>query len=539
MDAVKMDINFLDKPLYFLNLKSTGHAFIWEDIHGYLYRSGYNLPDYLDMLILLYLLLKSQRQDYNPKVILSRYEILKGCDLDVAVRYYSRLEESLRRWKNVNIEFKGTFYDGKKYKTMLFGIIDEAEIREEDKRVEVTFNKNWLVKVKESNFYKYINFEFYKLLKKPVSQRLYELMLPKCYDGKEWYIYAVNLGHRLGMAKRTVKTKQGTKEVMCASDVLVAMKPGFKEINQLCTESNICEKLKVHPTDLFTLQYRIEGTKQKRMLYITKKLVNPPANANANEPSVPAQPLELTEPFLAGILPVIHPEAEVALIPPADLPVLPKSESLSAPLSEQYEQGIVWIKYTVPDFNLRALDGMDKEKLAAYFPKLKEKFAHDMAKGKVDNPGAYLLTCIRHQWERIKSRKEKQEEVREHARKEKEAEEQRNKEKKERQAKEAELKKQQLGDLIKEHMKELAVSSSARWEKAKAMAEETKHASAFSIRLNFAKLVAKEFGIETGDLDIYFLAEMAGAFKQYQPQAIREIMEELEQRVRNDRRRSS
>jgi hypothetical protein len=542
MDSVKIDINFLDKPLYFLNLKSTGHTFIWEDIEGYIYRSGYNLPDYLDMLILLYLLLKAQRQDYNPKVVLSRYEILRGCDLDIAVRYYSRLEESLKRWSNVSIEFKGTFYDGKKYKTMLFGIIDDAEIREEDKRVEVKFNENWLLKVKESKFFKYLNFEFYKHLKKPVSRRLYELLLPKCYDGNEWYIYATNLGHHLGIAKRKIKTKQGIKEVMCASDVLVAMKPAFKEINQLSTVSDICEKLKIKPADLFTLHYTVQGTKQQRMLYIRKEPVNAP---NSNTELSPAQPLEFTEPPFAEILPTIYQEPlpNVSVTPnsPPALPKAPKqipaTENLPVPLLEQYEQGIAWIKKAVPDFNLHTLDEMEKEKLAAYFPKLKDKFAHDMAKRKVDHPGAYLLACIRYQWERIKTRKEKQEEALERIRKEREAEEQRNKEKKERQAKEAELKKQQFGDLVKENMDKLVVSAPDRWEEAKAMAEETKHVSAFSIRLYFTKLVAQELGIETVGLDIYFLAEMAGVFKQYQPQAIKEMMEKLEQRASHGHRR--
>ena len=88
-----MDINFLDKPLYFLNLKNNGKSFVWNDIKGYIYRTGYNLPDYLDMLILLYLTLRSQIQDYNSKLILSRHEILKGCGLDTGKKHYLRLEK--------------------------------------------------------------------------------------------------------------------------------------------------------------------------------------------------------------------------------------------------------------------------------------------------------------------------------------------------------------------------------------------------------------------------------------------------------------
>ncbi len=529
---LKMDINFLDKPLYFLNLKSVGKAFVWEDIKGYIYRSGYNLPDYFDMLILLYLLLKSQREGFKPEIVLSRYEILKECDLNLGERYYTRLEECLKRWKNVSIEFKGTFYDGKKYKTMLFGIIDNAEIREEDKRVVVKFNENWLVKVKESNFYKYLNFEFYKQLKKPVSRRLYELMLPKCYDGKEWYIYATNLGHHLGMAKRQIKKKQGTKEVvtkevMYASDVLMAMKAAFNEINQLSTVPDICEKLKISPNELFKLNYTVKGEKQKRMVYIKKEPVNSPT-VNTET----AQPLEFTESPFAGILSTIHqgPLPNVAPNPlalpkppdPCDSPKidpLPATENLPAQLLEQYEDGIAWIKQTVPDFNLRSLDKLEKENLAAYFPKLRDKFEHDMAKGKVDSPGAYLLECIRHQWERVKNRKEKQAEKDDCVRKRQKAEE----EKKERKEKEVMLKKEQLENLIKEHMEKLVDGASDRWEKAKDLAEKTQRASAFSIKINFSRLLAKELEIETEDFGIQFLAKIAQAFEQYQPQSIKEF----------------
>ena len=418
INSVKMDINFLDKPLYFLNLKSYGKAFVWEDINGYIYRSAYALPDYWDMLILLYLTLRSQREKYKTEVICSRYEILKGCGVtQEGKHHYQRLEESLKRWINVTIEFKGIFYDKKRYISMGFGILDDYKIDYETKKIHVRFNENWLLKVKESNFYKYLNFEFYKHLKKPVSRRLYELILPKCYDGKEWYIHATNLGHHLGIAKRHVKTRQGTKEVMYASDVLVAIKPAFKEINQLSTVPDICQKLKITPNDLFTLNYRVQGTRQDRILYIKKESVNSPNNTVQS----PAQPLEFTESPFAGILPTIYQELLPNItVNPNEQTSLPKKtkqsdktksplaaiENITAQLLEQYEQGIAWIKQTVPDFNLCLLDGMEKEKLAIYFPKLRAKVEAEMKKDKINNPGAYLWECIRNQWELPASSKE-------------------------------------------------------------------------------------------------------------------------------------
>ena len=294
-------------------------------------------------------------------------------------------------------------------------IIDDAKIREVDKRVVVKFNENWLIKVKESNFYKYLNFEFYKHLKKPISRRLYELMLPKCYDGKEWYVYATNFGLHLGMAKRKIKTKQGEKEVIYASDVLTAIKAGFKEINQLSTVPDICEKLKINPNDLFTLDYTVKGEKQKRVVYI-KKLSG---NSRDIEPS-PAQPLEFEDTIFSEKIPnaiTVHTLPEVTK---QKTPTMIEPFELSEELKKQYDEGIAWIKQIVPGFNFQNISTIDKNELAAYFPKLKAKIERDMKKSKksIDNLAGYILECLRNKWELPKpvdckkARLEKEEELR-------------------------------------------------------------------------------------------------------------------------------
>jgi len=142
-ETIKQDINFFDKPMWFQDMKHNGLGFVWKDIEGYEYRTGYKLPDKVDVIILLYLLMKSQKQEYTSEIKVTRYEILKQCGFDTrGSQYYERLKDSLKRWKNVAIEFKGTFYDGKTYLTMLFGIIDDAEVNEETGQVTVNFNEN-------------------------------------------------------------------------------------------------------------------------------------------------------------------------------------------------------------------------------------------------------------------------------------------------------------------------------------------------------------------------------------------------------------
>jgi hypothetical protein len=116
---------------------------------------------------------------------------------------------------------------------MIFHILDSAKIREEDKMIELEFNSDFLLKIKESQFFKYINFDYYKALKRPISQRLFEILC-KTFKGREsWEIDLVKLGTKLTLFKRKVSTRQGEKEVMYHSDVLVALKPAINEINKV------------------------------------------------------------------------------------------------------------------------------------------------------------------------------------------------------------------------------------------------------------------------------------------------------------------
>lgn len=266
--VVKIDINFFNKPLYFQNLKySIEKKFVWTDIDGFEYHSSYIPPDYVDAMILFYFLLRSQSEGYAEKIFLTRYEIIKNCGFSVCPKTYDRIENSLERWSAVYIKFEGTFYDNQEYLTKFFHIL-KGSVNKKTQKVEVVFDPDWLLKIKESNFFKYLNFNYYKSLKKPISRRLYELLSTKCYDGNEWHIRLTNLGNDLPIAKRKVHTKEGEKDVMYASDVLVAIKPGFNEINALANDKDVVKIAKALPGDIFTVQYRITGKDQERVIHI-------------------------------------------------------------------------------------------------------------------------------------------------------------------------------------------------------------------------------------------------------------------------------
>jgi myo-inositol-1-phosphate synthase len=183
--------------------------------------------------------------------------------------YYARLKDSLKRWSSVTIEFNGTFYDGKKYISMIFHILDSAKIREEDKMIELEFNSDFLLKIKESQFFKYINFDYYKALKRPVSRRLFEILC-KTFKGREsWEIDLVKLGTKLTLFKRKISTRQGEKEVMYHSDVLVALKPAINEINKVAENKELFKSLEIPASEAFSLEYHLK--KENKIIVFSKR----------------------------------------------------------------------------------------------------------------------------------------------------------------------------------------------------------------------------------------------------------------------------
>jgi hypothetical protein len=259
---IKQDINFLEYPLWFPSKVSEENGYVWKDKEGYTYRSAYKVPDKTDAIILFYLLLKAQKQDYQEKFILSQHELLKGCGFYGNSWYYERLEDSLRRWTGIMIEFKGTFYDGKKYKTLFFHILDSAKIREEDQKVEICFNPDFLLKIKESKFCKYINFQQYKALKRPISLRLFEILCKNFKGREEWPIDLVKLGAKLPLSKRKVQSLKAEKELLFHSDVLRAIKPAINEINRLAEDQKALEALGVKGKETFKINYSLSEDKK-------------------------------------------------------------------------------------------------------------------------------------------------------------------------------------------------------------------------------------------------------------------------------------
>jgi len=197
-DLFKQDIDFLEYPLWMLDHKSE-MGFVWEDRKGFVYRSGYYPPSRIDLIFLYFFLLESQKQGWSNELNFSQYQILKECGIQPGKSWRKRLKESLKRWATVVIEFEGTFYDGQSYKTMFFHIIDDSVIEKETGRVSIKLSSRWLETIKNSTFYKMLDFEELKSLRNPLSTRLYEI-LAKSFQGRSvWEIESRKLALKIPM----------------------------------------------------------------------------------------------------------------------------------------------------------------------------------------------------------------------------------------------------------------------------------------------------------------------------------------------------
>jgi hypothetical protein len=202
---VKQDIGFFEYPLWFQDsqmAEKTENGFIWADRDGFIYRAGYKPPTKLDSLFLLYLLYKNQEGGWNKTIEISRFEILKACGVGTSKREYKRLEDSLERWSMVRLEFKGTFYDGKTYQVMNFGVIDSWKIEEGSRKLQLEFSSLWLEKIKNSVYYKIIDFEQFKALRSPLATRLYEILIKSFQIRNDWFCGAKKLATKIPMQEK-------------------------------------------------------------------------------------------------------------------------------------------------------------------------------------------------------------------------------------------------------------------------------------------------------------------------------------------------
>ena len=203
-NLIKQSVNLLEYPLWFQDecLAENSRGVTWSDREGYVFQAGYKVPVKTDGIFLLYLLLQSQRNNYASEITLTRYQILKDCGLVLSQVWYNRLEDSLERWKMVGVKFEGSFYDGKNYSSINFGIIDSWKIDKTTKNLHIRFSPEFLTMMLGKGFFTYINFAEFKKLRSPLATRLYEILC-KSFHGREiWEISAAKMAEKIPMKER-------------------------------------------------------------------------------------------------------------------------------------------------------------------------------------------------------------------------------------------------------------------------------------------------------------------------------------------------
>lgn len=223
---IKEDINFLEFPIWIIAKRTAKKQIIIEKNNG-IYKistSLDSLPCRVDKLILYYFLWKLWKESKfkSTKTIAIRYQAaIDIFDLNYkpSNHHYKKIMDSLEKWTNVNISFKGIFYEGDSYTTRFFGIIDDVILDENTKKLYIKFNEQYIKQLEETKFYKYIDYNEYKKLKRPVSARLYEILIKTFKDRNIWQIAIIKLAEKLTLSE------------IFASQILKKLTPAITEIN--------------------------------------------------------------------------------------------------------------------------------------------------------------------------------------------------------------------------------------------------------------------------------------------------------------------
>lgn len=227
IDLIKQDQNLLNNAIWLVNERlDPFKKYVYEYPNGkYVLTCGEKPPDSTDGLYLLSMMNLCEKQR-RKTVITKRSHMVQMCGFAQSKKNFDRIWESLERWKNVTIKFDGCFYTGKNYTSVIFGIIDWAKLDEKTKELSFKFNDIFYDLLQQSHYYRLIDFGYYKSLKRPVSRRLYELMIKYLDAAEKWECDANKLGEKLTLEKR----KESHKHY--PSDILIKIKPAIAEINK-------------------------------------------------------------------------------------------------------------------------------------------------------------------------------------------------------------------------------------------------------------------------------------------------------------------
>jgi len=212
---VKQDQNLLEFPLWILDKKKRdSHKFEMESKEGKFLMEfpSSSPPDSIDGLILLGLL-KIAQSKKSKTIQLKRIDLLKLVGFAPTAHYYNRLWTSLKKWKQTTFEFHGAWYDGSKKKrgSQLFGILSYAEYVEDEeaggktrntKTLKVKLDEKFYDLIRDSRYYRLIDLDQYKQLRKPTSRRLFEILIKHLETANKWECEVKKLAEKLTLDEK-------------------------------------------------------------------------------------------------------------------------------------------------------------------------------------------------------------------------------------------------------------------------------------------------------------------------------------------------
>lgn len=230
MQNIQEDINFLEYPTWVISNKQTKNRLLQEKDGGtYEITCPEGLPTRFDKIVLYFLLYKSFQQENTLAISTTRYEIAKNVllqDKNFSQSKYNRIMLALKRWQSTYIRFESVFLHREKDKTSpyaaikYFSILDSVVLNKTTNELTATFNEHYMAQLVNSQFHRTINFHEYKLLTRPVSARLYEILLKHLFVEKIWCVDITELGEKLTLEK-----------ISYPSHILAAIKPAINDIN--------------------------------------------------------------------------------------------------------------------------------------------------------------------------------------------------------------------------------------------------------------------------------------------------------------------
>ena len=176
---------------------------------------------------MLYQLIEESDLKSN-RLVITRYKIARNvyANKSFGKVHYDRIIRALEKWKSIVIKFEGIFYEGDNYTLRYFGVRDNVKLDKETRLLSLQFNEDYIKQIQESKFYKYIDFEEYKKLTKPISARLYEILIKTFKERDSWFIDIGNLAEKLTIEKRE------QAKTYYPSDLLPNIKAAISEINK-------------------------------------------------------------------------------------------------------------------------------------------------------------------------------------------------------------------------------------------------------------------------------------------------------------------